>query len=94
MNKKYSILRIYLFLLSLLPCTTYGQIPVAFDECTDLMSLIWRFAGAKEYSLCTITPYVESIDAHFANFKNHRVVQLAQQYRNEHGVGYDAVPSY
>lgn len=94
MNKKYSILRIYLFLLSLLPCTTYGQIPVAFDECTDLMSLIWRFAGAKEYSQCTITPYVESIDAHFANFKNHRVVQLAQQYRNEHGVGYDAVPSY
>lgn len=89
-------LRIYFVLLCLLPCNIFGQktIPVAFDECTDLMSLIWRFSGAKEYSMCAIEPYIKSIDSHFADYKDHAVVRLAQQYRQEHGVAYDAVASY
>ena len=95
-DRKTWMLRIYFVLLCLLPYHVYGQskIPVAFDECTDLLSLIWRFSGAKEYSMCAIDPYVESIDTHFADYKDHAVVKLAKQYRMKHGVSYDAVASY
>lgn len=93
---KYWVFSISILFMSLLPYASLGQnrIPVSFDECTDLMSLVWRFSGAKEYSMCAIEPYVESIDSHFADYKDHAVVKLAQQYRKEHGVSYDAVASY
>lgn len=76
-----------------LPVLAQGAIPTAFDECVDLMSLVFRLAGVREYNTCPVTPYTEEADKYFATFREHKVVLLAQQYRREHGIGYDAVAS-
>lgn len=70
----------------------YSKEPL-FSECIDLMSLIWRLAGAPEYNDCRIRKVSESADAFFASMKDHEAVRLAREYRNR-GVSYDAVATY
>lgn len=70
-----------------------AQIPLDFDECVDLMSVVWRLAGADEYQRCSVAPYVEEVDRHFSPFSEHPAVQLAKKYYNNN-VGYDAVAVY
>lgn len=64
-----------------------------FSESIDLLSLIWRLAGAPEYNACRITKVSESADAFFASMKDHKAVRLAKEYR-KNGVSYDAVATY
>lgn len=84
----------------LLLCVCFGsqlpaqtQIPVNFDERTDLLSVVFRLAGNSEYNLCEMTFYADNVDQHFAPYKNHQVVTLAKQYYRT-GIGYDAVASF
>ena len=70
----------------------YSKEP-CFSESMDLLSLIWRLAGAPEYNDCKIKTVSESADAFFASMKNHEAVRLASEYRNR-GVSYDAVATY
>lgn len=90
MRKIYSIFILLTLSLSL---SAQNNIPTAFDECVDLMSLIWRLAGAREYKTCPITPYAQEADTYFADFKEHNTVKLARKYIQEKGVAYDAVAS-
>ena len=69
-------------------------IPVSFDERVDLMSVVWRMAGAEEYNTCGITPYTANVDSAFAPYRDHRAIAMARRYYKERGVGYDAVPSF
>lgn len=69
-------------------------IPVSFDERVDLMSVVWRMAGAEEYNTCCITPYTANVDSTFAPYRGHKAIQLARLYYAKRGVGYDAVPSF
>lgn len=62
-----------------------------FDEGVELMTVVWRLAGAREYNTCNIEPYNRSVDEHFAPFRQHQAVTLAQSYYHQHGTGYDAV---
>lgn len=80
----------------LLSLSSFAQntIPAHFDEWVDLMSVIWRLSGSREYNLCRIPKYAQEVDSTFAQFKNHPVVELAQQYQQESGISYDAVASY
>lgn len=67
-----------------------------FSETVELMGLLWRFAGAKEFNGsegCQISSITDHIDEYFASMKNHQAVELAKQYRRT-GVGYDAVTGY
>ena len=76
--------------------TSFAQdlIPVHFDECVDLMAVVWRLSGSREYNQCTIPQYAHEVDSVFAAYKEHPAVQLARQYQNEAGISYDAVASY
>ena len=69
------------------------QIQVGFDECVDLMATVWHLAGAREYNMCAVAPYAESLDAWCAPLKGHKAVALAQQYYRD-GIGYDAVVAF
>ena len=70
-----------------------GVVPTRFDERMDLMAVIWRMAGAREYNQCKISPYVNSVDSPFKPFASHEAVTLAKRYMKKKGVGYDAVAS-
>lgn len=80
----------------LIPCVSMAQnsLPVNFDERTDLLSVVFRLAGNPEYNKCGISAYSQQVDEYFADYKQHQVVTLAQQYVQNSGISYDAVVSY
>ena len=92
MKRKTTILIIAF--LSALASFAQNPIPAHFDECVDLVATVWRLSGAHEYSRCDVPNYAHEVDSVFAAYKEHPVVQLARQYPQESGIGYDAVASY
>lgn len=75
---------------------THAQAPtidVRVDPRVELMSVIFRLAGHPEYNQGKVDVYTESVEAHFADFRDHAVVRRAKQLRRDHGVSYDAVMS-
>lgn len=87
--------KIIISLILWLPMSLFGakSVSVSFNEYVDLMSVVWRLAGASEYNAPLSNPYFDSVDRHFADYKAHSVVQLARDYY-QNGVGYDAVASF
>ncbi|MFA6336119.1 MAG: DUF4932 domain-containing protein [Bacteroidales bacterium] len=63
------------------------------DERTELLGIIFRIAGAKEYINNNIPSYAKEIDEYFAPFKGHDAIKFVQKVRAEQGVSYDAVMS-
>ncbi|MEI6683274.1 MAG: DUF4932 domain-containing protein [Bacteroidota bacterium] len=63
------------------------------DERTELMSIVFRLAGSKEYMNQDIRRYSDSIDIWFKPYKNDPVVSFARKLRTFHFVAYDAVMS-
>lgn len=89
--------RLFLLILGfILTLSTFAQEPVKahFDECLDLMSVVWKLTGSSEYNLCLAEQYSNEVDNTFGAFRAHPVVQLAQQYRSQSGISYDAVAAY
>ncbi len=86
----------FVAVFTFLTTTIFAQTLIAphFDEGVDLVSAVFRLAGAKEYNKCLIEHYGESFDEYFAEYKNHSAVRYAQIYYNNFGIGYDAVASY
>ncbi|MCF0199609.1 MAG: DUF4932 domain-containing protein [Bacteroidaceae bacterium] len=87
--------RLTLVVALLLSCgfASAQKVPATFNECTDLMSIIWRLAGAREYSLCALPEYASEADRYFAPYKQHEAVVKAREYY-QNGIGYDAVAAY
>ena len=91
---KKNILLSLFILFSVQASFAQNPIPAHFDECVDLVATVWRLSGAREYSRCDVPNYAHEVDSVFAAYKEHPVVQLARQYPQESGIGYDAVASY
>ena len=64
---------------------------VAVDPRVELMSIIFRLAGNPEYGGGRVKSYVDDVEEHFGEFRNHAVVKLARRLRGTRGVSYDAV---
>lgn len=63
------------------------------DKRIELISTVFRLAGANEYVADNLVDYTKEVDAYFSDFKNHKVVDLAKKARMISGVSYDAVAS-
>lgn len=84
-------------IVSVLLCLTITKaqelvVPVV-DERTELLSIVFRLAGAEEYVTNDLEKYVNEIDSFFISHKNHDVIKHAQDVRSMYGVSYDAVMS-
>jgi hypothetical protein len=78
-------------LLLLLAVPAAAQAPrIAVDPRVELFSVIFRLAGNTEYNQGRVPAYNAAIDKWFAPFKDHEAVQLARQFRDRYGVGFDA----
>jgi hypothetical protein len=66
---------------------------VKVDPRVELMSLIFRLAGNPEYNQNRLTSYIQDVEEYFGIFRNHDVVQMAKQLRQQRGVSFDAVMS-
>ncbi|MDR2882835.1 MAG: DUF4932 domain-containing protein [Alistipes sp.] len=62
------------------------------DRNVELMSIVWRLAGSREYSNTHFQLYTDRIDNHFGEYKRHEMVCFAREIRSQYGVSYNAVP--
>ena len=65
--------------------------PPRVDERVELLSIVFRLAGAYEYNDTIYNAYTDQIKTHYEPFKDHPVIEFARQVREYNGIGYDAV---
>jgi len=86
--------RITVALLAFFLCTASSLLAQAYrigvDQRVELMSIVFRLAGANEYTQGRVPPYLDAIDRYFAAYRDHKVVQMARELRETDGVSYDA----
>lgn len=63
------------------------------DERVELLSIVFRLAGANEYSSQAFKLYTDKIEKHFGAYKNHELIEYVKKIHKENGIGYDAVMS-
>lgn len=63
------------------------------DKRVELLSIVFRLAGSKEYGSTANEKYVQAIHDHFDKFNDHPLINYIKQIRNSKGIGYDAVMS-
>lgn len=71
------------------PATAPATFELHVDRRVELMALLQRLVGAKEYLATPATAYVAAVDAHFAAFKNHPAVAATRELRQNPGIGFD-----
>lgn len=65
-------------------------IHVSVDPRIELISIIFRLAGNREYTTDRIASYNRDVDAHFGPHKSHPAILFATQLRRTRGVSFDA----
>lgn len=61
------------------------------DQRVELLSIVFRLAGNKEYNTTDNVNYVDAIHQHFDKFVNHPLINYARELRDSDGISYDAV---
>ena len=79
--------------LILLSSNLYSQSNSKVDKRVELLTIIARLAEFDEYCSTPLIKYGRDIDDFFKGHKNHKVVSIFKQLREEQGLGYDAVMS-
>ena len=88
--KRISILAMLLLLFTL---EVGAQIKVEVSESVELMSILSRTAGLREYNMDMAGQYTRDTEAWFAPFKDHPIVGYFQGLHDNHSISYDAVMS-
>jgi hypothetical protein len=65
-------------------------VDVHVDARVELMTLVWRLAGAPEFQ-ARGSRYDDEVEEWFGLAREHPVIPLAQGLRARHGIGYNAV---
>ena len=84
---------VFLTVLLVVSSFTFAQkieLKAKVDERCELLSAVFRLAGAKEYVTHEIPTYVDILDRYFAPYKNHEILEYCKKYRENYGVSYDA----
>ncbi len=68
------------------------QIDVRVDENVELMTILAHLSGYHEYRIHA-TSYADDVDTHFADYKDHPMIQYMMDIRKKNGIANDAVVS-
>ena len=87
--------RILVVIFVALSIQTYAQERVVLekptvDRRTELLSIVFRFAGRPEYSSKDFKLYYENIERHFEKFKNHELIQFTKSIMGKNFLQYNA----
>ena len=63
------------------------------DKRVELLSIVFRLAGNKEYNATFLKKYTDKVDSHFNTFKEHELIIFAKELQEKKGISYDAVVS-
>lgn len=72
------------------PATARPRITVSVDPRVELVSIIFRLAGNKEYGRGRLPGYVRDVESHFGPHKDHAAVGYARELRQKHSISYNA----
>jgi len=61
------------------------------DRRVELLSIIFRLSGNKEYNATFFKKYTDKVESHFMPNKEHETIQFARELRAKKGISYDAV---
>ncbi|MGD9641445.1 MAG: DUF4932 domain-containing protein [Elusimicrobiales bacterium] len=65
-------------------------VSVTVDPRVELVSIIFRLAGNKEYNRGRVPGYVRDVEEHFGPHKDHPAVKYAAELRQKHSIAYNA----
>ena len=68
-------------------------VTISVEENVELMSILARTSGFREYNMSQGIQYCIDVDKWFGQHKNHPAVAYMQQLRKNYGISYDAVAS-
>ena len=66
------------------------RVTVTVDPRVELMSVIFRLAGNPEYTQGKVPSYVQDVENHFGQFRDHAAVNLARKLRQTRGISFNA----
>ena len=78
-------------LLTLVTMTGNAQIKVEVSETVELMAILSRTAGFREYCMDLGGQYTKETEEWFSPFHSHPAIAYCQDLRAKHGISYDAV---
>ncbi|TWR26811.1 DUF4932 domain-containing protein [Mucilaginibacter achroorhodeus] len=61
------------------------------DQRVELLSIIFRLAGNKEFNQDENLDYVKAIHKHFDSYSEHPMIKFARELHDSSGISYDAV---
>lgn len=61
------------------------------DNRVELLSIVFRLAELREYSLERFGLYTDKIKKHFEPYKNHELIKFAKELSRTNNIGFDAV---
>ena len=65
-------------------------VTVGVDPRVELISIIFRLAGNREYNQGKVLRYTADVKRQFGPYKEHPVIKLAVSLRKKYGVSFDA----
>ncbi|MDR0866259.1 MAG: DUF4932 domain-containing protein [Candidatus Symbiothrix sp.] len=86
--------RLLIAVLSLITCSSFAQLTSHVDERFELTSIVFRLADAEEYVNNEVIGYANDIDAYFAAYKEHPLIQFIKEIREHDGIAYNAVSGF
>lgn len=89
------IKKLWMLIILLVSILNFSQekLTPKVDEKVEIVSTVFRLAGAEEYSQDYNKKYVADINTYFDAYKNSGIVEFIKQNRNKNGLGRDAVMS-
>lgn len=69
-----------------------AQLKSQVNECFELTSIVFRLAGADEYTNSRLSAYTNQIDRYFETNKKHKLISYIKEIREKQRIGYDAIP--
>jgi hypothetical protein len=82
---------VVLAVLCVSPFLCFAQLKSHVDERFELTGIVFRLAEAEEYVNNEVFHYVADIDAYFAPYKEHPLIQYVRKIREREEVAYNAV---
>jgi len=73
--------------------SSYAALSVQVDERSELLSIVCRLAGYREYVNNNVKSYTEDIDSYFAPYATLPLIDYAKEIRQTNNIAYDAVAS-
>ena len=80
----------FFLVLALIAMTMQANVKVEVSETVELMSILSRTAGYQEYNMDMGGQYTDDVEAWFAPFKDHPIINYYQGLRENYGIAYNA----